>query len=502
MKFKLFAGFICTLIYILPGSAQENSSAKFGKISPDDFKTQVYAIDSSAAAVIIADKGSTEIVGNSKGWFSLEFKHFKRIHILNKNGYDAADVQVLLFTDDDMEEDLQGLKAVTYNLEGNKVTETKMDKKAVFTDKRSKKLMVKKFTLPNIKEGSIIEFEYTVKSDFLFNLQPWEFQGQYPRLWSEYVVRMPEFMGYIFLSQGYHPYHIKDNKNKMQTFSIMDNSGTTRTEHYSLNANVTDYRWVMKDVPALKEESFTSTLENHIAKIEFQLSDYRYPLTPKKIMGSWEQASVELLKSENFGSTLTKDNGWLSDVVNEATKGATNDLDKAKKIYAYVRDNMTCTNYGRLYLEKTLKNTLKDKSGNEAELNLLLTAMLIKAGFKADPVMLSTRSHGYTYELYPLMDKFNYVISRLELGGNHYFLDASQPRLGFGRLSYESYNGHARVINSSATAVDFKADSIMEGKVSSVFIVNSDKGKLIGKMQQVPGFYESFAMRNNIKENG
>lgn len=502
MKFKLFASFICTLIYILPGSAQENSSAKFGKISPDDFKTKVYAIDSSAAAVIIADKGSTEIVGNSKGWFSLEFKHFKRIHILNKNGYDAADVQVLLFTDDDMEEDLQGLKAVTYNLEGNKVTETKMDKKAVFTDKRSKKLMVKKFTLPNIKEGSIIEFEYTVKSDFLFNLQPWEFQGQYPRLWSEYVVRMPEFMGYIFLSQGYHPYHIKDNKNKMQTFSIMDNSGTTRTEHYSLNANVTDYRWVMKDVPALKEESFTSTLENHIAKIEFQLSDYRYPLTPKKIMGSWEQASVELLKSENFGSTLTKDNGWLSDVVNEATTGATNDLDKAKKIYAYVRDNMTCTNYGRLYLEKTLKNTLKDKSGNEAELNLLLTAMLIKAGFKADPVMLSTRSHGYTYELYPLMDKFNYVISRLELGGNHYFLDASQPRLGFGRLSYESYNGHARVINSSATAVDFKADSIMEGKVSSVFIVNSDKGKLIGKMQQVPGFYESFAMRNNIKENG
>ena len=96
MKFKLFASFICTLIYILPGSAQENSSAKFGKISPDDFKTKVYAIDSSAAAVIIADKGSTEIVGNSKGWFSLEFKHFKRIHILNKNGYDAADVQVLL----------------------------------------------------------------------------------------------------------------------------------------------------------------------------------------------------------------------------------------------------------------------------------------------------------------------------------------------------------------------------------------------------------------------
>ena len=297
MKFKLFASFLGALFFILPILAQENSSAKFGKISPDDFKSKIYSIDSGAAAVIIADKGSTEIVGNSKGWFSLEYKHFKRIHILNKNGYDAADVQVLLYTNDNLEEDLQGLKAVTYNLENNKVTETKMEKKAVFSDKRSKNLVVKKFTLPNIKEGSIIEFEYTVKSDFLFNLQPWEFQGQYPRLWSEYVVRMPEFMEYIFLSQGYHPYHIKDTKNKLQTFSIMDNSGTTRTEHYSLSANVTDFRWVMKDVPSLKEESFTSTVNNHIAKIEFQLSDYRYPLTPKKIMGSWEQACGELLKS-------------------------------------------------------------------------------------------------------------------------------------------------------------------------------------------------------------
>ncbi|MBA2498349.1 MAG: DUF3857 domain-containing protein [Chitinophagaceae bacterium] len=502
MKVKLFASLLVSLFFILPIFSQESSAVKFGKISPDDFKTTIYSIDSGAAAVIIADKGSTEIVGNSKGWFSLEFKHFKRIHILNKNGYDAADIQVLLFANDGLEEELQGLKAVTYNLENNKVAETKLDKKAVFTDKRSKKLVVKKFTLPNIKEGSIIEFEYTVKSDFLFNLQPWEFQGEYPRLWSEYVVRMPEFMGYIFLSQGYHPYHIKDNKNKLQTFSIMDNSGTTRTEHYSLNANVTDFRWVMKDVSALKEESFTSTLNNHIAKIEFQLSDYRYPLTPKKIMGSWEQASGELLKSENFGANLSKDNGWLGDVVKEATKGATNDLDKAKKIYAFVRDNMTCTNYGRLYLEKTLKNILKDKSGNEAELNLLLTAILIRAGFTVDPVLLSTRSHGYAYELYPLMDKFNYVISRLDLGGKHYFLDASQPRLGFGKLGYESYNGHARVINVAASPLDFKADSLIEGKMTSVFIVNNDKGKLIGKMQQVPGFYESFNMRNNIKENG
>src|SRR5690606_4353156 len=173
-----------------------------------------------------------------------------------------------------------------------------------------------------------------------------------------------------------------------------------------------------------------------------------------------------------------------------------------KNIFEYVRDNMTCTNYNRTSMDKTLKNILKDKSGSEAEINLLLTAMLNKAGFAADPVMLSTRSNGYTYELYPLMNKFNYVISRLYLDGKYIYLDASQPRLGFGKLGYETYNGHARVINETATPVEFKADSVLEGKITSVFIINDEKGKLLGRLQQVPGQFQSFEMRNNIKENG
>ena len=80
-------------------SGQDRSPVKFGKISAADFKTKVYSIDSNASAVIIADIGSSEITGNLKGWFSIEFKHFKRIHILNKNAYDLANVEILLYTE-------------------------------------------------------------------------------------------------------------------------------------------------------------------------------------------------------------------------------------------------------------------------------------------------------------------------------------------------------------------------------------------------------------------
>lgn len=95
--------------------------------------------------------------------------------------------------------------------------ETKLEIKSnVFKDKIDKNLLVKKFTFPNVKEGSIIEYEYIIKSDFLSNLQPWEFQGSYPGLWSEYKLTLPEFLGYIFLTQGYKNYDINERKERSE----------------------------------------------------------------------------------------------------------------------------------------------------------------------------------------------------------------------------------------------------------------------------------------------
>jgi hypothetical protein len=495
------------LIFLLafaPGIiAQDKSPVKFGKVSPDDFKQSVYIIDSNASAVVIADIGSTEIEGNAKGGFSLIFKNYRRVHILKKSGYDIGDVKIRIYTSGDAEEELVNLKAVTYNLENGKVIETKLEtKSAVFKDKINKNLVIKKFTFPNIKEGSIIEYQYTLKSDFIFNLQPWEFQGEYPRLWSEYNVSMPEFYYYVTMSQGYQPFFIKDQKNRTANFVYTDNNGAGATSREPFSAGITDYRWVMKDVPALKEESFTSTIDNHIAKIEFQLAELRHPFVQKNIMGSWTDAAAALLKDEDFGSSLSRDNPWLNDVMDAATHGATNDLQKAKNIYAYIRDNITCTSHNRKYLEQPLRNILKGRNGSEAEINLLLVAMLRKARLKADPVMLSTRSHGYAYALYPLMDRFNYVIARMTIDDKEYYLDASEPRIGFGKLDYECYNGHARIINQEASPLEFSADSLTERSVTSVFIMANAKGDMEGNVQRMPGYYESYGLRNKIKEKG
>lgn len=500
MRWKFAAAVFAVCNVFFSVTAQEKLPVKFGRVSVEDFDLSKNKFDSSADAVVIADVGNSSFVGNNKGWFSLVYKRQKRIKILNKNGFDAATEEILLYSDGGNEEKLDNLKASTYNMEGGKVVETRMDAASIFKEKISAKLLRKKFTLPAVKEGSIIEYTYTINSDFLFNLQPWSFQSEYPQLWSEYEVELPEFFNYVFLSQGFHKFDINSQSSQYRTFSVVQPGNAGQDRRLSISGNVTDKRWVMKDVPAIKEENFTSTLNNHIAKIEFQLSQYRFPDQPvEDIMGNWFKVSENLLKREDFGAAIDKNNNWMDDEIKAVEGSAKTDLEKAKNIYEWVRDHFTCTNHNGRYLKDPLKTVFKNRNGSVADINLLLIAMLRHENIYADPVLLSTRDHGFAHELYPLMDRFNYVIAELTIEGKTYYLDASRPEIGFARLPLDCYNGVARVVNTQPRAVYFYSDSLEERKVTSVFIINNEQGKLEGNFQSLLGYNESVSLRKKIR---
>jgi transglutaminase-like putative cysteine protease len=485
-------------------SAQDKLNIKFGKITPQDFDLSKRQFDSSAAAVVIADIGNSVFEGNMKSGFSLIFTHHMRAKIINKNGMDIATVEIPLYSSGKDEEKLQNLKAVTYNLENGKVVETKLDDKSVFTDKAAKKFVIKKFTFPAVKEGSIIEFSYTQSSDFLFNLQPWQFQSEYPKLWSEYEVTIPEYFHYVTLTQGYQAFTSRTSNSIPVHYTIGFSNGAEKNENVTLDGLATDTRYVIKNVPALKEESFTTTLANHVSKIEFQLSGIQYPNSIyKDIMGNWPKLNEDMMEDEKFGVDINHNNGWLSDDLKTITNGATTKAEKAKKIFAYVRDNFTCTGHSSIYMENNLKTVFKNKNGNEAELNLLLVAMMNHEDIPSNPIILSTRHHGKTNEIYPLLDRFNYVVCGSTIDGAVYYLDASMPKLGFGFLPPYCYNGHARIVSKELQPpVYFDVDSLKEQEMTSVFIINDEKkdGVIDGSFQKQLGNVESYNIREKLNK--
>ena len=266
------------------------------------------------------------------------------------------------------------------------------------------------------------------------------------------------------------------------------------------SGDVVHKRWVMKNVPELKEEIYTSTIRNHVSMIEFQLAEYRFNNVEKDVMGNWNNVSELLMKNENFGASVERYNGWLNDDMKTIVGTASNDLEKANKIYAYIRDNFTCNDYSSMYMDNPLRTVFKNRTGNVADLNLLLIAMLRQQDIKADPVLMSTRSNGFAHETYPLMERFNYVIAEMIISGKHYYLDASRPELGFAKLPVDCYNGAARVISTQPRPVYFFSDSLVEKKNTSVLIVNKDNGEMEGNVISTMGYNESLNIRRTIRD--
>jgi len=501
---KLVLFFVC-LLGASWLSAQGNLAIKFGKIVAADFNVASPLIDSNVNAVVLSDIGNSEFVGNSKGWFSLVFKKHKRIKILNNKGFDAAEVAILLYSNGTETEKLDDIKANTYNLENGTVITTKLESKGIFEEKYKRNLVRKKFTFPAVKPGSIIEYSYTIKSDFIFNLQPWEFQGDIPCLWSEYNVSIPDFFNYVFLSQGYLPFTAKKNDERFETFTVkIDGGASGNDKRYTINTTVHDLKWVINNVPPLKEESFTSTINNHIAKIEFQLSQYRFPDEPvENVMGAWPKVSEKLLAREDFGLAFNRGNGWLDDEMKIILKGAATIEDKTRKIFEFVRDQFTCTNTYGIYLgdHTTLKDVFKKKSGSVSEINLLLLGMLRHESIPSEPVLLSLRNRGLVHAIYPLMDRFNYLICEVRLSDKYLYLDASKPMMGFNKLSPSCYNGTAWVLSKEEPApISLSADALKEDKSTLVFIINDEKEGLIGGFNSTLGYYESYGLREKMSK--
>lgn len=465
------------------------SKIKYGDITAEHFKVHRYQVDTGAAAVYLFDIGSCYYEGNSAYNLIFVYTRHARIHLLNKNSFDLATVEIPLYQDGTYREEIENLKATTYNFQDGKIEATNLDRNTIFKD-NSGSLTVRKFTFPAVKEGSIIEFSYRITTPSFQSVRPWFFQSNYPKLWSEYKVSIPDFYDFAILKQGYYPLTIDTVNMSFDNYIFNSNSIQTTSANYT---------WAVENIPGLKEEVFTTTLANHISRIEFQLSTIKFPnTTVKTILHNWYEVGDALINNENFGAPLKHANNWLNDDVNTITNNAGSQLEKARKVFDYVKSKFVCTGKNAVMLSQPLKQTYQSGKGQIADINILLGAMLKNAGIEVFPILLSTRKHGKAYDAYPIMNKYNYIIIRAVIDSETYLLDASDPVLGFNSLPGECYNGYARIIDKQPSVIDLAADALTEKKQTTVFITGNNE-EMNASVSTAFGKIESQNIRAKLK---
>ncbi|GAB4055761.1 hypothetical protein GCM10028810_69170 [Spirosoma litoris] len=473
----------CFLLWSGLGIAQKPVDTppdiKFGKITPDQFASK--SADSTAEAVVLYQYGESYFdVNVSDLWIVCQYH--VRLQIRKKSAYDRAIIQLPVRRGlAGQHEHISAFDGYTFNLTDGNVTTDRLNKAGHFTEKVSEQVFVEKYTFPNIREGSIIDYQYTTRTPFnvSHNPQTWRFQQDIPVNWSEYRVAIPDFFYYQIVQSGY--------------FDVMANE-------YKSSSLVT-YRFAAKDVPAFKNEVYSTTAEDYLAKVDFELASYQLPggMLHNFLVG-WPAFDKTLLDDASFGGQI-KHASFLRDKAKLLLTEHADTLGRIRAAYDFIRHTVKWNNESAIW-SRNIKKVLDDKKGDAADINLLLIALLREMNIDANPVILSTRSHGRMDDNYPLIKKFNYVVAHVWLGGKDVLLDATDDLLVPGMLPIHCLNGKGRLIHPTKARFISLYPSERDIEVyTGAFTLNAN-GEVTGKLNRSQGGYSGWSARRKFASEG
>ena len=502
---KFFASLSFTILSLILFA--QTYDQKFGKISMAEMEMKVCPIDSGAAAVVLFDIGESKMVFNTNlRTFQLEFTRHLRVKILNKDAYDDfGNISIPLYHNEGSYENLARFKGYTYNLVNGKIEKFKLDKDSKFDEKKNDNVMIRKFAFPKVQEGSVLECEYTIISDFLFNFQPWRFQYSVPVLYSIYDTYTVDYYKYSSHISGYENVQVKELnpafRTVQYTWEELDHEGIKRK--YS---NSFEYKEVKKtynaiNIPALKGENFVDNINNYISKVDFELVSRDIPGQKSlNFSTSWENIAKKFLEFDDFGGQLKKSH--LKEKIEALTSSIVKNEDKIPVVLSFIKSMIKWNENHGVFTDKGVVKAFNEGVGNVADVNLNYIIALRNARLEVYPVVLSTISNGKIFDWKKELSGFNYVVAGIKLDGKLILSDATMSNSYIGVLPIKCLNGLALVItdngNPEWVSLNPKSLSMKRGYYNYKF--DSDL-KLNGEIANTYRDYFALQLKETISED-
>ncbi len=495
-------GILCILFLFMTVSLINAQAQPFrvGRVSAEDFIQGEYEKDPDASAVILYDYGNTYMdLDTRSGSFYYVYEKQIRVQILNEDGYDWADFSIPLLDIRGTRENMSRFRGHVHNLDGSRVRSTRIRSRDGMTERTSENLRTIKFSFPDIQPGSIVEYRYTIRSPFLYNLPSWQFQHTVPVEYSEYNLELPEFYNYQFYMQGYETLDIAEQDVASMTY-LLPMGNRPRDGTGRVTASTTTYKWVMSDVPAMRSEPYTSNIRNFLSMIRFELSSINFPgQTPIPYTLSWLDIDERLREDDRFGGFLSGSR-QLRREMEDLDETATTETEKIVAALNYIHDNIRWNERRGIYASGSPRNILREGTGNAADINLMLVAALRQLGINADPVVSSTRDNGIVIPSFPTMSRFNYVLAALTLDdGEVMLLDATDTFCPPGMIPARALNGEGRRIkDNNAEWVKLETDFPSLEKRNYHFSIDQ-QGNLKGNSRAENSDYAAYSIRRDLE---
>ena len=462
MKLSLFKLIVLLFCPVMTLTAQDQVNMKFGKPTKEEMQMTVYEAEPDADAVVLCRLTDVEYTVQTIGYL-VDYREKVRVKVLKPNGARFAKVVVpykkfmsvgnnvsglrtsfmaipmnsgngnTYFEDEgsmsdgvfgtDGDESVEDIKATAFNLENGKVVKTSLKKSDVVWTKVDEHHFLAEFTVPNVKEGTVVEYEYRIHSQLFWELRDWYAQCEIPVVYAKLDMNIPNFL--IF--------NIEDHGIQRLTYTCTVGTLKYKVESDPLaspmSVSTNHYVYIGRDLAGMPKDDYVWNVQDYCAGITAELRQYRLRgMNQMDYARTWEQIDEMILNSDDLGLRLN-DRSPLAAALKEAgTDGITDLRERVAAVCRVVMDKVKWNGKYELCPAPTAE-TLQKGEGTNADINLLLIQSLRDAGLTAAPVLLRSRDQGQLPYNFPTISKLTtFVVGVILPTGGRVYIDASTLR--------------------------------------------------------------------------
>jgi len=458
---RLFCIAISLFVPLL-ASAQKNT-VKFGKADTEEVMMSTYEKDPQAEALFLCEKKTVTVQND----LSFQIDVLVRIKIFNKEAVELANMKLAYISGTNRKESISGIAANTYNLVNGKVVKTPMPKKNIFTEKLSEYVDVVKFSLPEVREGSVIEYKYRFRTSSFSRISEFNIQHSNPVKHSEIDIYLPEFFGYTINSRGLH--HVNITQDYYNSRFSIGNNITYPIRIISCHND---------DVPAIHREPMVWCINDFMMGFDIEINSINIPEADLYQSYSIDWAGLNRTLRESDLGRYQNSRNPLSSEVSEIQKKDISDAEKMQEILNLVRNKVSFNgNIG--LIPDSPSHVVHKGTGDMADINNILSLALTDCGLKNELILLNLRSNG-RLPYFPSLDKIQtFIIRAHDSEGKTYYMDASDKYSDLNVLSDDLLVDKARVYAPNGTGAWVDLSSLVKNYNRNIISAEIDQDGII-----------------------
>lgn len=413
-----------------------------------------------------------------------------RIRVLSDDQLEKAEASLIgiPFYFQDGIETINNLEAITHQPDGSRVRFNTNNVRTVDLNSRYK---IMEFEMPEVQQGSIIEYKYTLERRYIEELPNFYMAHRVPTQKAALYLRNSDFIRYDAVPQHVEGFDLQYEEHRVDTSNVPLIFTLPRPNPVYIQ------EWKAEDIPAVDVSSYISSINDIRAQIKFQISEFGIPRQP--LENSWEFVAAQILRNRNPYKQVELYEEFQQ--MGEEMAASLNSLVEVQdSVFEMVNSSVQFSGVNSVFAEGDLSHVLEGEPADQAEINMVLLSMLRGAGIDAKPLYLSGREFGRIDKSFPSIFQFNRLLVYSEIDGEQYFMDASFPVSMPNLIPVESYNVQGMALTKEEYEwIDISPDrSVFDLDIDIAASLNSN-GTLTGTLTAQTRGYPSQRIRRNLQ---